>query len=161
MRSHMLSSLKSVKSDKVDKYLNKYFNKHFVKRHKAQFFILSAFAIVALFYLISGWIEPYTIIDTSQVALMDEIFMFNNIKEKIDDAIKTSKTCEDLVYNMQEYKDFVESYVSSKGYKLIYSYLATPCLPDFLLPVYFAQINVTLQSPRATLNSQFSDSWPS
>lgn len=154
MRSHMLSSLKSAK-------LDKYFNKRFVKRHKAQFFILSAFTIIALFYLISGWIEPYTIIDTSQVALMDEIFIFNNIKEKTDTSIKTSKTCEDLVYNMQEYKNFVESYGSTKGYRLIYSYLATPCLPDFQLPVYFAQINITLQSPKVTLNSQFSDSWPS
>jgi len=131
-----------------------------VHRKKAQFFILSAFAIVAMLYLISRWIEPFTIVDTSQVALMDEIFIFNNIKEKTATVIKDSKTCEDLNYNLQEYKDFVESYALSKGYRISFAYLLTPCIPNVPFPVYAAQINLTLQSPRATLNSQFSYSWP-
>lgn len=168
----MPSSSKSAKSDeshKLDHELDKHFgksfdkflNKRFMKRHKAQFFVLSAFAIVAVFYVVSGWIEAYTIVDTSQVALIDEIFIFNNIKEKTGTVVKDSKTCEDLTYNLQEYKDFVESYALSKGYSVTFAYMVTPCNPTFPLPVYFAQINLTLQSPRATLNSQFSYSWPS
>jgi len=150
----MRSSSKSVKSDR-------YFSRFFLKRHKAQFFILSAFAIVAMFYLISGWIEPFTIIDTSQVALMDEIFIFNNIKEKTAAVVNGSKSCDDIIYNLQEYKSFAESYAYSKGYNLNFSYIATPCASDYDIPVYFTQINITLQSPRGTLNSQFLVPWPS
>jgi len=153
----MRSSSKSVKSGKRDNS----FDRRFVKRHKAQFFILSAFAIVAMFYMISGWIEPFTIIDTSQVALLDEIFIFNNIKEKTATVVKDSKNCEDLTYNLQEYKSFVESYALSKGYRINFAYLTTPCNPNLPLPAYVAQINLTLQSPRAILKSQFSYSWPS
>lgn len=134
--------------------------KLFGQRHKAQFFILAAFAIVTMFYLISRWIEPFTIIDTSQVPLMDESSIFNNIKEKTINVINNSATCTDLNYNFQEYKDYVTNYALSKGYSLTYAYLLTPCLTNFTLPAYFVTINMTLQSPRTTLNSVFSYQWP-
>lgn len=137
------------------------FVKVFRKKRKAQFFILAAFTMVTMFYFISRWIEPFSIIDTSQVPLMDEIFIFNNIKEKTIDVIKNSKTCTDLNYNLQEYRDFVINYALSKGYKLDFNYLLTPCNPDFLIPVDAVLLNITLQSPRTTLASLFSSSWPS
>jgi hypothetical protein len=132
----------------------------FGRRRKAQFFILAAFAMVTMFYLISKWIEPFTIIDTSQVPLMDEMFIFNNIKEKTYNVINNSASCTDLNYNFQEYKDYVTSYALSKGYSLKYDYLLTPCLTNFTLPVYFVTINMTLQSPRTRLSSLFSYQWP-
>jgi len=130
------------------------------KRRKAQFFILAGFAMVMVFYLVSQWIEPFTIIDTSRIPLMDEIFIFNNIKEKTKVVVTNSKTCTDLTYNLQEYKDYVVNYAFSKGYKLDYSYFFTPCNPNYLVPVYYVRINMTLQSSRTTLNSLFSYQWP-
>lgn len=91
-----------------------------LKSRKAQFFVLSAFTIVTILYLISGWVEPYTIIDTSSVVLMEETFVFNNIVEKANETIHISKTPEDLRYNIQEYKNFAEEYALGKNFKLTF-----------------------------------------
>ncbi len=48
---------------------------------KGQFFILSTFAIVGAMYLIGSLIRSSSIIDTSQIVLMEYPFVFNNIKE--------------------------------------------------------------------------------
>ena len=163
MTSHTPSSSKSAKPDKSEKFFLKHFlfwskrnGKFFEKRHKAQFFVLNAFAIITVFFLISRFIEPFTIIDTSQVPLMDEIFIFNNIKEKTRVVVTESKTCADLAYNLQEYKNFVENYALEKGYKLTYSYIYFEC-PTQSLTI---QLNMTLQSPRTTLDSKSSYQWP-
>lgn len=136
------------------------FAKVFGKRRKAQFFILTGFAMVTVFYFISQWLEPFTIIDTSQVPLMDEVFIFNNIKEKTKTVVSDSKTCADLTYNLEEYRNYVVNYAFSKGYRLDFNYLPTPCNPNFPVPLYYVRINMTLQSPRATLTSIFAYQWP-
>jgi len=125
-------------------------------RRKAQFFILAAFTIVTMFYLISRWIEPFTIIDTSQVPLMDEIFIFNNIKEKTFSVIRQSKSCEDVTFNIQEYREFVVNYALGKGYRLTYNYTLDSCPSSS----FIVKINMILQSPRTTLSSNFSYPWP-
>jgi len=137
------------------------FVKNLRNRRKAQFFILAAFAMVTMFYFISKWIEPFSIIDTSQVPLMDEIFIFNNVKEKTMAVVKNSKSCTELTYNLQEYSNFVVNYALSKSYKLDYNYTLTPCSQTPPPPTFVAQFNITLQSPRVTLNSAFISSWPS
>lgn len=58
--------------------------------------------------------EPYTIIDTSSVAMVEEPFIFNNIVEKANETIYTSKSVDESRYNIQEYKSFVEQYASRK-----------------------------------------------
>src|SRR3989304_708381 len=152
MKSRTHSSSKSAKSGKDS---GKNFLKSF-KRRKAQFFILAAFSIVALLYLISGWIEPFTIIDTSQAALLDEIFIFNNIKEKVITAVNGSKSCEDLRYNLDEYRNFVQEYATTKNLKLDFNYTISPCYsePPFFPVVVEAKIN--LKSSSADLSSSFS-----
>ncbi|HLC39503.1 MAG TPA: hypothetical protein VJJ76_01325 [archaeon] len=127
----------------------------FAKRHKGQFFVLSAFAIVAMFFLISRWIEPFTIVDTSQVALMDEFFIFNNIKEKAIYAVNGSKSCEDLRYNLDEYRNFVQQYALEKNFKIDFNYTISPCYNE---PPFFPVVieaNLRLKSPSADLSSTF------
>jgi len=102
-----------------------------LKSRKAQFFILSAFAIVSIVYFMARWLEPFTIIDVSQIPLQEEVFFFNNIKEKsFYFAKEGTKSCDDLKYNIEEYKHFVEAYALEKGYKLNFNYSLSPCYDE-------------------------------
>ncbi len=119
---------------------------------KAQFFVLTAFTIVTILYFISKWIEPYTIIDTSIVALRDEPFIFNNIKEKTIETVKLSKSCEELEYNLDEYKNFVKGFASSKNLDITFDYTITkPCDKDILETSF----NITFVSSSIKLQSSF------
>ena len=72
-----------------------------LKSRKAQFFVLTAFSIVTLFFLISNWVQPFSIIDTSAVVLSEEPFIFNNIKENARRTVENSKSCEELKFNLE------------------------------------------------------------
>jgi len=98
------------------------------RSRKAQFFILSAFAIVTIIFFLSQWIEPYTIVDTSYIAAREDFFIFSNIKEKAVETVKNSKDCDELSYNLGEYKTFTENYASMKALGLNVNYLInSPC----------------------------------
>jgi len=118
-----------------------------LRSRKAQFFVLSAFAVVTILYFVSRWIEPYTIIDTSSVVLHDESFIFNNIVEKTNEIISISKSPEDLSFNIQEYKNFVEQYALSKNLKLTFDVsqlvIGNPTT---------GSIFIQMSSPRITMN---------
>jgi len=122
------------------------------RSRKAQFFVLSAFAIVTIIYFVSKWMEPYTIIDTSSVVMVEEPFIFNNIAEKAAEVVKQSKNCDDLKYNLEEYKVFVEKYGISKNFdiSLIYS-ISQPCNDNDLTTTF----GLSLKSPRTSISSQF------
>lgn len=121
--------------------------KKFFKSKKAQFYVLTAFAIVSILYLVSTWIEPYTIIDTSSVALMEESFIFNNIVEKTQETIKISKNPDDLKFNIQEYKQFVQDYGLRKNLKITFDISNL----KFGNPTT-GYILIQMSSPRMTLN---------
>ncbi|MDI6806681.1 MAG: hypothetical protein QMD14_02590 [Candidatus Aenigmarchaeota archaeon] len=130
------------------------------KSRKAQFFILSAFAIVSIVYFMARWVEPFTIIDVSEVASLEEAFLFNNVKEKAIDVIKQSKSCDDLQYNLEEYKNFVEIYVIERGKLLLVYHLTSPCkLPsgEEIPTVVIFDLNLT--SPRIKIGSHFYETW--
>ena len=88
---------------------------------KAEFFILTTVVIVGVFYTLSKYINPYAFIDTSTAVEGDEIFFFDNVKEK---AIKTIKISDqsNLVNNLKTYKDYVEDLASEKGYSMVFNY---------------------------------------
>jgi hypothetical protein len=81
-----------------------------LKSRKAQFYVLSAVAIIGILYFLSRWMEPSSITDTSSIALTDEPFIFDNIKEKAVETVQKSKSCDEMKYNLEEYKNFVEEY---------------------------------------------------
>jgi hypothetical protein len=99
--------------------------------------------------------EPYTIIDTSSVVLAEEPFVYNNVKEKIIYTVNTSKSCEDLTYNIEEFKLFVAEYLSLKNYKFDFNYTMSSCSTP---PVSVAA-NLTLRSPKMDIASNFTIIW--
>ncbi len=119
------------------------------RSRKAQFFVLSAFAIVSIIYFVSKWMEPYTIIDTSSVVMVEEPFIFNNIVEKANETIYISKSVNESIYNIQKYKNFVEQYASRKNIKITFD---TSSL-TFNDPTSVAgSIFIELSSTRMTIN---------
>jgi len=126
-----------------------------LKSRKAQFYILSAVAIISVLYFLSRWLEPTSMVDTSSVALLDEPFVFNNIKEKAMEVVKVSKDCEELQFNLEEYKQFAENYALEKSYLLELFYTYPSCIPG--TDVNF---KMKLISTRATIASNFSVTWP-
>jgi len=124
------------------------------KSRKAQFFILSALTIVTILYFLSRWLEPSTVIDTSSVALSEEPFVFNNIKEKTFDVVSSSKNCEELNFNLQEYKQVAENYALSKNYLVDFNYAYPSCFSGM-------NINFTMKltSTNMQLASNFSTTW--
>jgi len=122
---------------------------------KAQFFILSAFTLATILYFVSKWIQPAAIIDTSKIVLMEEPFIFNNIKEKAIETIKSSKSCEELKYSLEEYKIFAEKFALSRNLKLEFIYQDFVCTASATIP-----ITIKLSSPEVQINSSFIVTWP-
>jgi hypothetical protein len=122
------------------------------RSRKAQFFVLSAFTIVAIVFFLSQWIEPYTITDTSSIALKEEFFIFNNIKEKAVETVRNSKDCDELKYNLEEYKTFTENYAAMKVLELNVSYYNKTVCDDKKLETFFT---IKLKSFSSYIESSF------
>lgn len=129
-------------------------------KRKAQFFILTGFVIVSVFYLVSKWLEPYTIIDTSAVAMTEEPFIFNNIKQEALDIIQESKNCEDLQNSLGEYKHYVEYYAFKKLIIYFDYSLETPCFEDDPLFPTLVIFDIEISSSRITIRDNFYGFWP-
>lgn len=127
---------------------------------KAQFLVITAFVIVSIFYLVSKWMQPYTIPDTSEIVLADEPYVFNNIKEKALAVVATSKSCGELTDNLDEYKAYVEDYAFRKLIIYFDYSLETPCYeasPEFPVLVLF---DIRIQSQAMTVADHFFGYWP-
>jgi len=101
----------------------------YARLRKAQFFILTGLVIISIFYLLSKWISPYTVIDTSEVALSYETFVFNNVKQHVLKIVEDSESCEEAEKNLDEYEKYIEDYLFERlllYFDFNYS-LATPC----------------------------------
>ncbi len=127
-------------------------------KKKAQFFVISAVTIVVLLFLVSQWLQPSTVLDASEAVLRDETFIFSNVKEKAIATVKNSKSCDDLSYNLDEYKNFAEQYVAGKGAKLNFVYLISSCS---LVPQSTTiNFDISLKTVAADISSSFSLNWP-
>lgn len=129
-------------------------------RPKAQFLVITAFVIVSIFYLVSKWMQPYTIPDTSEIVLAEEPYVFNNVKEKALDVVAASQSCDELVDNLDEYKAYVEDYAFRKLIVYFDYSLETPCYeasPEFPVLVLF---DIRIQSQAMTVSDHFYGYWP-
>jgi len=127
---------------------------------KAQFLVITAFVIVSIFYLVSKWMQPYTIPDTSEIVLAEEPYVFNNIKEKALQVVNTSQSCDELVDNLAEYKAYVEDYAFRKLIVYFDYSLETPCYeasPQFPVLVLF---DIRIQSQGMSVADRFYGYWP-
>jgi len=125
------------------------------KKRKAQFFVLSAFGIVSILYLISSWVQPLTIIDTSAIVLDNGPFIFNNIKEKAEQTVELSKNCDDLYYNLDEFTNYVNKMSVSKNLYFYFNYSINPCFDNPPLTPVVVEGMLTLRSPTDNLQSNF------
>ena len=130
------------------------------KSKKAQFMVITAFVIVSIFYLVSKWMEPYTIPDTSEIVLMDEPFIMDNVKEEALAVVDESKSCEELEDNLSEFKSYIEDYAFKKLIIYFDYTIKTPCYaydPEFPILVVF---DIHLESQGTKYNSEFYGFWP-
>jgi len=119
---------------------------------KAQFFLLSAFVMVAIMFIVSSFIQPSSVFDTSSAVLIDEVYIFNNIKEKAVSVVKLSDGCADLDGNIDEYRQFVQSFVGQRNARLVFNYtIAQPCSNAVMTTNFY----VKLTSPRASIDARF------
>lgn len=126
--------------------------RNLLKSRKAQFFVLSAFAIVTMLLLVSRWLEPLSILDTSSVVLGEESFTFNNIKEKAVSTVTSSNNCVELQYNLDEYNNFLKEAFTRKNFKLNFTYqIIQPCSDSTLA----TKLDISLQSPSTFIRSNF------
>jgi len=125
-----------------------------------------------MLFFISRLFEPYTIVDTSKVAMMDEFFIFNNLKEKAIETVNSSRNCEDLEFNLEEYTQFVRDYVFEKGKLILEFSYPSPCCDETVYEKYgdvckdippgtpaVVEFNMTLLSPNIKISDIFYGSW--
>ncbi len=124
---------------------------------KGQFFILTAVAIVTILFFIGRWIGPSAQVDTSSIAASEEFSTFDNIKEKASSVVKNSDSCDDLNYNLQEYKNFIDNFATEKNYKIIFDYTTTPCSESLGTVTEFT---LRITSQKVDAQRDFSVAWP-
>ncbi len=123
---------------------------------KGQFFLLSTVAIVTILFFVGRWVDPLAQSDTSGIAGMEELFTFDNIQEKTSSVVKNSDNCDDLNFNMQEYKSFIENFASEKNYKIKFAYLVPSCSEEGAT----VAVSLRIQSERVDAQKDFSVVWP-
>lgn len=118
---------------------------------KAQFFILTAVTIIGVFYGLSKYLNPYSFIDTSKAVQGNEVFFFNNVKDKAIKTVEIGGTDEELKDHLNLYKNFVEDVARDYGYILNFNYRIYADRVDF---------SMYLQSQKVRLYSDFSVNRP-
>ncbi|HDJ96584.1 MAG TPA: hypothetical protein ENG45_00745 [Candidatus Aenigmarchaeota archaeon] len=112
---------------------------------KGQFFIVSVVGIIIIIYALSKILSPYTIPDLSEAPTHNEIFFFNNVKEKLIKTVKINE-CEELESNIEDFIKLASTVAAENGYKLRIRYSIADC------DVFG---NITLTSEDMELNSKF------
>lgn len=116
---------------------------------KGQFFILTTVVIVGVLYTLSKSISPYSSIDTSRVVSGDEIFFFNNVKNKTVKTIGLSDSTT-IQNNLVEYKKLVEEMSNKKGYSFVFNYTIDSA-PNTVT------LRMLMMSEKYTLFSEFNE----
>lgn len=124
---------------------------------KGQFFIMTALAVVTVLFFVGRWSDPLTQIDTSNIVLSDELFTFDNLYEKTTEVVKKSANCEDLAYNLQEYKDFISDFSKTKNYKIDFIYSMGSCIDGNGATISF---KMRVQSEQSNAQKDFIITWP-
>ncbi len=122
---------------------------------KGQFFVLTAVAIVTILFFIGRWIGPSTQVDTSSIVQAEEFFTFDNIQQKSIDVIKGSENCDELDYNLQEYKNFIREFGRDKNYRISFEYSIPSCAATATVNIY-----LIITSEKITAQKSFIVSWP-
>lgn len=125
---------------------------------KGQFFVLTTVAIVGILFFVGRWTGPLTQVDTSSVVLSEELFTFDNIREKATTVVENSENCSDLSFNIQEYKNFIDNFSKEKNYKISFTYTLSPSCEQ--LGAAVAEFTLRIISDKAEASGLFSVTWP-
>jgi hypothetical protein len=114
--------------------------------NKGQFYVLTAVVIVGFFFLLSRYVSPYSFIDTSTAITDDEIFFFNNMRNKAEKTVQESESNE-LVNNLNNFTELSEK----AGEKAEHIFVIT-----YTLDSTDVNFDMSLITDKYTLNSSFS-----
>jgi hypothetical protein len=119
--------------------------------NKAQFFILTTVIIVGVFYGLSKYLNPYSFIDTSKAVEGDEVFFFNNVKDKAIKTVQIGGTYDELDNHLSEYRNFAQNVSRDNEFILNLNYKINANTVDF---------SMSLQSQKMRLYSNFTVARP-
>ena len=122
---------------------------------KGQFFVLTAVAVVTILFFVGRWTSPLTQVDTSSIVLSEELFTFDNIQEKTVTVVKSSENCEELEYNLQEYKNFIRDIARDKNYKITFKYSIPSCGASAAV-----KMDLVVISEKVNAQKTFTVEWP-
>lgn len=84
---------------------------------KGQWFIVSVVMISGTLLVITGLFKGYFATDLSKIAVMDEDYYFSDIKDNLQNLVRTS-TCDDLSKNLDAFIYFTRQRLTGTGYYL-------------------------------------------
>jgi hypothetical protein len=123
-----------------------------LKSRKAQFYIISVVGLITILYALGKGLTTSSIIDTSDLALRNEFFVFNNIVEKTLSTLIATKSCEDLRFNLEEFMTFATREFAP-AFRIDYNYTINSCSDSSRSAnVYF---NITLYSINSQITTSF------
>jgi hypothetical protein len=123
-----------------------------LKSKKAQFYIISVVSIITILSTIGRSITTHSIIDTSELALRNDFFVFNNIIEKTLETLNASKSCEELEFNLEEFKN-IATRAFAPDFRVEYSYSIDSC--DDTTQSATVSFNITLYSINSEIGTTF------
>ena len=129
--------------------------RNLLKYRKAQFYIVSVVGIVTILYAMGKSLTSSVIIDTSEIAMRNDYFVFNNIVEKTLKTLNTSKSCEDLRFNLEEFKNIVTR-TFAPNFRVEYSYSIVSCSDSTRSAT--VSFNITLYSIDSQIGTNFTKS---
>ena len=128
--------------------------RNLLKSRKAQFYIISVVGIVTILYAMGKSLTSSMIIDTSEIAMRNDYFFFNNIVEKTLETLNASKSCEDLRFNLEEFKN-IATRAFAPNFRVEYSYSINCSDSTRSATVSF---NITLYSIDSQIGTNFTKS---
>lgn len=123
-----------------------------LKSKKAQFYIISVVSIITILSTIGRSITTYSIIDTSELALRNDFFIFNNIVEKTLETLNASRSCEELKFNLEEFKN-IATRAFAPNFRVEYSYSIDSCNDTTRSAT--VSFNITLYSINSEIGTTF------
>jgi len=123
-----------------------------LKSRKAQFYIISVVGIITILYATGKSLTESSIVDTSEIVLTNDFFVFNNIVEKTLATLNMVRSCEDLSFYLEEFKFFVTRELAPK-YKVDYSYAILSC--DDNSRRARVSFNITVSSIKSQITTSF------
>lgn len=122
---------------------------------KGQFFILTAIAIVTVLFFIGRWMQPLAQADTSSIVSQEEFSTFDNIKGKVANVAKGSDNCDDLNYNLQDFKEFLKNFAAEKNYRISFNYKIQSCSGEFSTLSYAVTYDLIILSDAVDARGSF------